>query len=226
MIRCHLQAIGIFSVLASGCSAEEPERLSLLPTLNELEPVFLCVDSASPSQEVEACVGSKQLPDIKGAEYPRDLNDFRDNLIGGTALLRLLGGSKSGLTSEMYRRAVGYAKCVEEAAYAQGGAAENTQKAYIWAGVRAHSKCQDEPSSPSRLAESEANPSTAAIESSLAQTLGSAAFDYVYEANGWITDEMRPCVTYGYKSEVSPGCKTVNGRVPVAPPPSMPTQND
>lgn len=193
----------------------------------ELKPTILCIEAASSQSGVFECLGREGVAsDYRYPEEPRTAEDFkRQALVMWAGFWR---GGATRLSPQNFDLAMKYVACIEDATNALQRL-EGEPKEAIGTGQRkAQLKCADQFLSTQSLAKRHPslltrNPDTPEGEAKaymLARIFSAAAYRYVIEANGWVTDQMRPCVRHLDGRAPSPSCTEEPGYV--APPPPAP----
>lgn len=212
---------------ATGCESSAVAKPSLTPSLAELKPAIFCIDAASDESGVRECLGREGIAsDDRWPDQPKSAEDFKRQVLLTWATLGR--GSTARLSSHHFDSAVDYATCIEEATNALQGLAGEPKKA-IGAGMgKAQLTCADQYLSPPSLAKRHpgilgGETGNLPVEEVKAFLLGriftAAAYRYVIEANGWVIDEMRPCVRYLDGRPPSASCKgEPEPRAPRPPP--------
>lgn len=204
-------------VLASCAEAKEPAKPSLLDDLPQMAPVIACIDAAQFGDEaaLRACVEPSGLP-LKRVEHdPKSLNDFKSKVI----LFWMMSnrGPDRQKNTALFTDAIGYARCVEKAAYSDSEFLSKTEKGVEAARARSELACKNHPLSLHRADPSGRTLPANVVGMMFAKVLANLALNYALEANGRFPQEMRPCVRYLDGRPPSAGCA---GKAPIlAPPP-------
>lgn len=216
-------------VFVAGCESGAAAKPSLIPSLTELKPAIFCIDAALDESGVRECLKSQGIASDYGfPDRPISSQDFKRQALLTWAVL---GRGGAHLTSDHFGSAMDYASCIEKATNALQGL-EGEPKNAIGAGMtKAELSCVNQSLSVHSLAKR--HPGIVKGDTSdlplgemkanlLARTFAAAAYRYVIEANGWVADEMRPCLRYLDGRPPSAGCAGQTERRAPAPPPSYP----
>ena len=214
-------------VFVAGCGSGAAAKPSLIPSLVELKPAISCIDAASNESSVRECLKVQGIAsDYKYPDQPRSTEDFKRQTLLTWAIL---GRGGPHLSSDHFGSAMDYASCIEMATNALPGLEGEPKKA-IGAGMaKAELSCANQSLSVHSLAkrhpdllkgETRDLPIGEIKANVLARIFAAATYRYVIEANGWVTDEMRPCLRYLDGRPPSAGCAgEPELRAPVRPPP-------
>lgn len=212
----------------AGCESDAAAKPSLIPSLAELKPAILCIEAASSESGVRECLNSQGIAsDYRFPDQPKSAEDFKQQALITWAVLGR--GGTVRLSSRHFDSAIEYATCIEEATNALQGL-EGEPKEAIGVGLaKTQLTCADQYLSPPSVAKRHpsmlrgetGNPPEEEMKAFLlGRIFTAAAYRYVIEANGWVVDEMRPCVRYLDGRPPSAGC--VGEPEPRAPPPPGP----
>ncbi|WP_157084743.1 hypothetical protein [Sphingomonas pituitosa] len=190
------------------------KRPSLLDDLPRLAPAIACLDAAPLDDEaaVRRCVTPTGLRFNDNVAEPRSLGDFEVHAVSMWAAINR--GPDRQRNSPLFVEAIGYARCVESAAYADQAFASRTRQGVMAARLRSEIACAEHPLSPRRAA-ADAGDMRARFSKLYARLLSALALTYALEANGWFPDEMRECFRYADGRPPSAGCK--GKALPIAP---------
>lgn len=214
-------------VFAAGCESDAEAQPSLLPSLAELKPAIFCIDAAPDENGVRDCLMKQGITsDYRYPDQPSSSEDFkRQTLLTWATFGR---GGAAHLSSSHFASAMEYASCIERATNALKRLEGEPEKAIGLGMAKAEVSCASQPLSVQSVAKR--HPSLLNGQTSdqareemkalfLARTFASAAYRYVIEDNGWVTDEMRPCVRYLDGRPPSVGCaREPETRPPASPP--------
>jgi hypothetical protein len=216
--------------VVSGCEKQAAASPSLIPSLAELKPAIFCVDEASSKTRILECLSLQRITD--DYSYPRQpstVEDFKQQVL--VMWVAIGQGGNSRLSAQQFDAALDYATCIGDATNAlKGLKIDGDPRNAVGAGqAKADMSCTDKALSPLSTAkrnpgllkgETGALPEGEAKAYMLAAIFSGAAYNYVVEANGWVTDEMRPCVIRADGTR-SIGCKA-NPPPKFAPSPPRP----
>jgi hypothetical protein len=213
------------ALACAGCGSDAAAQPRLVPSLVELEPAIFCIDAALEQSEVLECLNRHGITsDYRYPEQPRTAEDFKRQVLVMWATIGRDGAAR--LSPQHFDSAIDYATCIEEATNALPGL-EGEPRAAIGRGrTKAELTCADQFLSTQSVAKR--HPGLLKGETGdlpegemeaylLARTFAGAAYNYVIEANGWVTAQMRPCVRYVDGRPPSPSCAGMPE--PRAPPP-------
>lgn len=200
--------VALFAVCAlfitAACESNAADKPSLVPLLTELKPAIFCVDAASNETAAIECLRSYGIAgDGKFSDEPRSSDDFAQRVLVTWAGVGR--GGTAHLSSQHFNSAISYATCVETATHSLQGLEGELQNAIAVGNAKVVMSCADELLSvpsvverhPEILTGKSLNLSQGEAKGfMLARIFAGAAYKYVIEANGWVRDEMRPCVRY------------------------------
>lgn len=215
---------------AAACDSNAAAKPTLIPSLVELKPAILCIDAALDRDDALECLASKGIArDYRYPDQPKSTEDFTRQLLVMWASLGQGGAER--LSSQHFDSAVDYATCVERAANALQGLKGKPKEAIGAGKARTEQACAGEALSVHSVARRNPGilngdirdlPQGEAKTYLLARIFAGMTYRYIIEANGWVVDEMRPCVRYLDGRPPSVGCAgEPQLRVP-SPPPSYP----
>lgn len=226
----RLPLLACIFAFAAGCESNAEAQPSLLPSLAELRPAIFCIDAATDENGVRDCVIKQGITNEH--RYPDQLSSREDFKRQTLLMWATLGrGGAARLSSSQFASAMEYASCIERATNALERLEGEPKRAIGLGMAKAEVSCASQPLSVQSVAKrhpSLLNGKTsdqAAEEMKaffLAQTFASAVYRYVIESNGWVTDEMRPCVRYLDGRPPSVGCAGEPQPKPKLPPPAPP----
>jgi hypothetical protein len=218
-------------VLLAACSGDAEAQPSLIPSLKRLRPVIVCVDENSGENERLQCgkkIGISK--DYRLPDEPKTPSDLTIQAVLTWAALTRGTGEK--LSAQQFDEAIEFATCIEQATRTlRSLQSEGDPRNAIGAGhAKTQAACADQYFSSQSMAsrhpgllrgELKSIPVSELKAQLLATIFAGAAYRYVIEANGWVTDAMRPCVRYLDGRPPSAGCAYVRDRKPpVAPIPA------
>lgn len=197
----------------AGCESGAAAKPSLIPSLAELKPAISCIDAASNESSVRECLKIQGVVgDYRYPDQPRTAEDFKRQTLLTWAIL---GRGGRHLSSHHFGSAMDYVSCIEKATNALPGLEGEPQNA-IGAGIaKAELSCANQSLSVHSVAkrhpdilkgETRDLPMGEMKANLLARIFAAAAYRYVIEANGWVADEMRPCLRYLDGRPPSAGC--------------------
>lgn len=220
-----LLAISAFG--ATSCAeAKKVDRVSLLPTLAAMRPIIMCLTKASPGDQraAEDCATAGGIVLTPSTSEPPTINDLRAQLVG--MWLYLDRNPARRISVADFDQALDFARCIKSAAFADPSFSSRTERGVAVARLRADAACREHPLSIKHLSPevvASGKPIENAVQIMLARALSGFAVKYALEANGLITDAMRPCVRYLDGRPPSRGCKGKSqGRI-YPPPPAPPS---
>jgi hypothetical protein len=217
---CSLAAVSGFGKAATSSP-------SLIPSLAELKPAIFCLDDASSQSRILECLSLQGITDdYRYPRQPTTVEDFKQQVL---VMWSAVGqGGNSRLSAQQFDAALDYATCIGDATNAlKGLKIEGDPRNAVGVGrTKADMSCADKALSP--LSTLKRNPGISKGEFGalpegeakaymLAAIFSGAAYNYGVEANGWVTDDMRPCVIRADGTR-SIGCKA-NPPPKFAPPP-------
>ena len=208
----------------TGCAeAKSTQRISLLPALEAMRPVVACLVEAKPgdSGAAKACATGNGIALQKSMRELPTLDDLKLQVIGMWLFLNQDPARRTSVSD--FDQAIEFARCIESAAFAEKSFFSKTERGVAVARVNADAACRDHPLSMMRISPESAasgKPIDNAAQIMLARVVSGMAISYALEANGLMTDAMRPCVRYLDGRPPSPGCKgKPQGRPPPPPRP-------
>jgi hypothetical protein len=195
---------------ASYAMTEQRTRPSILPEIAQMHPVIDCVMSAPSKSEAQICLAKGGIEDAKSLPTdPQTVNEFKMLVL--SFWLMLDRDPNRQLTSDGLLRSVGYARCVETAAYSNQGFSSRKKQQLEVALARAETACSSHPLSYRSLDPQNFEGATNLNERMFARALANIATKYALEANNWYPEEMRPCIRYLDGRPPSIGCSNESG---------------
>ena len=216
--------IAVLTLACSSCAeAKNPERLSLLPTLENMKPVIVCLTKAQPNDKgaSEQCARNGGIALTDRISEPPTLNDIKLQLIG--LWMYVDRDPVHRISISDFDQVVDYARCIETAAYADRGFSSRSENGVGAAQMRAEFACRSHPLSMTAIspqAVASGHPIPNARQMMFARSLAGMSINYALEANGLMTNAMRPCIRYLDGRPPSRGCAGKSEGRPPAPPPS------
>jgi hypothetical protein len=196
---------------ATACAeAKKPDRASLLPTFEAMKPVVVCLGNTKPgdNRAAETCASNGGITLAQSKSDPPTLNDFKLQAV--VTWLFLDRDPARRMSATDFDQALDFARCVETAAFADRDFSSRTERGVAAAQIRAEAACREHPLSMMRVspeAAASGKPIESAAQMMVAKTFSGMSLTYALEANGLMTDAMRPCVRYLDGRPPSRGCK-------------------
>jgi hypothetical protein len=220
-------ALALAVSTAACAEAKKPDTLSLLSTLESMRPVVTCLGEAkqNDSKATEMCASNGGITlSRSNGEFP-NLNDLKLQFLAIWMHLDRYPGRR--MSTADFDSALDFARCIETASFADPDFSSKTEHGVAAARTRADAACREHPLSLMQVSPKAAGsemPIENAAQVLLARSISGLSLNYALEANGWMTDAMRPCVRYLDGRPPSRGCKG-KPQLKAFPPPPPPSMN-
>jgi hypothetical protein len=185
---------GVAALCPIGARAQSPpSRPSMLDGLSRLAPVVSCLDRAPPGDDKrqEACMNPAGLSFARTGNQLVTLKEFRSNALEYWVTVN--AGPDRHRNTRFFTDAIGYARCVETAAYADPDLASRKWTRIYAVQRRAEQACSDHPLAPRGVMPEAGRPPGTPIGPLFAETLAMINLVYVLQANGWFPPRERAC---------------------------------